>query len=49
MPGPGTYRVRTSEPVVNTVIGDEKRFKYERSQSPGPGQYRIPGGFGFLQ
>jgi hypothetical protein len=40
VPGPGTYNVKSPTNTTNTVIGDAQRFKYEKSQVPGPGAYR---------
>lgn len=46
VPGPGSYKQRGTLSNLGGAVGDSKRFIYTSNGTPGPGQYRIPSGFG---
>lgn len=42
LPGPGNYELSNMKKKRNVEFGKAQRFKETKSETPGPGQYRIP-------
>ena len=49
VPGPGTYQLKDKLEKTGAAIPVAKRFVYEATIGPGPGAYKIPGGFGYIK